>query len=72
MGTAGRIENAQIRVFLAFRSRYDTAFLDTMPYLPKDWPDEPERCEQAGIPSGTAFATKPRLTREMQEREFVA
>lgn len=71
-GTAGRIENAQVGVFLACHSRHGTAFLDRKLYLPRDWTDDPERCEQAGIPKGTAFATKPRLAREMLERAFAA
>lgn len=70
--TAGRIENAQVGVFLACHSRHGTAFLDRKLYLPRDWTDDPERCEQAGIPKGTAFATKPRLAREMLERAFAA
>lgn len=71
-GTAGRIENAQVGVFLAYHSRHGTAFLDRMLYLPQEWTDDPKRCEQAGIPEGTAFATKPQLAREMLERAFAA
>ena len=71
-GTAGRIENAQVGVFLAYASRHGTAFLDRALYLPKDWTDDPDRCEEAGVPEGTAFATKPRLARQMLERAFKA
>jgi SRSO17 transposase len=58
-GTAGRIENAQVGVFLAYASQHGTGFLDRALYLPRDWTDDPERCEEAGVPEGTAFATKP-------------
>ena len=71
-GTAGRIENAQVGVFLAYHSRYGTAFLDRMLYLPQEWTDDPKRCEHAGIPEGTTFATKPQLARQMLERAFMA
>jgi SRSO17 transposase len=71
-GTAGRIENAQVGVFLAYASRHGTAFLDRALYLPKEWTDDPSRCEQAGVPEGTAFATKPRLAKAMLERAFKA
>jgi SRSO17 transposase len=71
-GTAGRIENAQVGVFLAYTSRHGTAFLDRALYLPKEWTDDPKRCEQAGIPGGTDFATKPRLARQLLERAFQA
>src|SRR4051812_7668403 len=71
-GTAGRIENAQVGVFLAYAGRHGTAFLDRALYLPKEWTDDPKRCEEAGIPEGTAFATKPRLARAMLARAFSA
>src|SRR3954466_2720271 len=66
-GTAGRIENAQVGVFLAYAGRHGTAFLDRALYLPEEWTDDPDRCEEAGIPPGTAFATKPRLAKLMLE-----
>src|ERR1700712_2634848 len=64
-GTAGRIENAQVGVFLAYASRHGTAFLDRALYLPEEWTDDPKRCAAAGIPGGTAFATKTELAKEM-------
>ena len=71
-GTAGRIENAQVGVFLAYASRHGVAFLDRALYLPAEWTDDPGRCRAAGIPEGTAFATKPALARAMLERTFAA
>ena len=71
-GTAGRIENAQVGVFLAYASRHGSAFLDRALYLPEEWTDDPDRCAEAGIPEGTTFATKPRLARAMLERAFEA
>jgi SRSO17 transposase len=71
-GTAGRIENAQVGVFLAYAGRHGTAFLDRALYLPKEWTDDPKRCEGAGVPEGIAFATKPRLAKEMLGRAFAA
>jgi len=56
-GTAGRIENAQVGVFLALHTRSGTAFIDRELYLPEAWTDDPGRCKEAGIPSETAFAT---------------
>jgi SRSO17 transposase len=71
-GTAGRIENAQVGVFLAYASRHGTAFLDRALYLPREWTGDPGRCPAAGIPEGTAFATKPGLAKVMLERAFAA
>ena len=71
-GTAGRIENAQVGVFLAYASRHGTALIDRALYLPKEWTDDPDRCQKAGIPEGTAFATKGELARQMLDRAFEA
>jgi SRSO17 transposase len=71
-GTAGRIENAQVGVFLAYASRHGTAFLDRALYLPKEWADDPARCKKAGIPEGTALVTKPQLAKGMLQRAFAA
>src|SRR3954465_14198248 len=71
-GTAGRVENAQVGVFLAYASRHGTAFLDRALYLPEEWTDAPERCEGAGVPETTAFATKPQLAEAMLARAFAA
>jgi SRSO17 transposase len=49
-GTAGRIENCQIGVFLAYASRHGQTLLDRELYLPKEWTDDRDRCRQAGIP----------------------
>ena len=67
-GTAGRIENCQIGVFLAYATRHGRAFLDRELYLPQAWADDPERRREAGVPPGTKFATKLVLARRMIER----
>src|SRR3954451_25426930 len=69
-GTAGRIENAQVGVFLPYASRHGAAFLDRALYLPREWTDDPGRRRAAGIPEGTAFATKPGLAKAMLTRAF--
>src|SRR5262245_3104657 len=71
-GPAGRIENAQVGVFLAYASRHGTAFLDRALYLPEGWTNDPGRCNRAGIPRGTRFATKLRLAKAMLARAFAA
>jgi SRSO17 transposase len=71
-GTAGRIENSQISVFLAYASRSGHTLLDRELYLPAAWTDERERCRRAGIPDDRAFATKPALARQMLERTLTA
>ena len=64
-GTAGRIENAQVGVFLAYASRHGHALIDRRIYLPKSWTDDRGRCEQAGVPDKIAFATRSELADDM-------
>ncbi|GAA4975411.1 hypothetical protein GCM10025331_82450 [Actinoplanes utahensis] len=71
-GTAGRIENCQIGVFLAYRSTRGHALIDRQLYLPAAWTDDRDRCRAAGIPDEVGFATKVQMAREMLERAFAA
>ncbi|GII56033.1 transposase [Planotetraspora thailandica] len=71
-GTAGRIENCQLGVFLAYASPRGRALIDAELYLPKSWLEDQRRCEQAGIPDEVEFATKPMLARQMLARALDA
>ena len=71
-GTAGRTENCQVGVFLAYASRFGHALIDRELYLPRSWTDVPERCRAAGIPEEVEFATKPRQAQEMISRAVAA
>jgi SRSO17 transposase len=71
-GTAGRIENSQIGVFLCYAGHGGSAFIDRELYVPQAWTDERARCEAAGIPGSVEFATKPRIARNMLERALDA
>lgn len=71
-GTAGRIENAQVAVYLTYAAPAGYAFIDRELYLPKAWTDDPQRCAAAGVPDDVAFATKPALARAMIDRALAA
>jgi SRSO17 transposase len=71
-GTAGRVENCQIGVFLGYASAKGRAFLDRELYLPREWADDAERRREAGVPAEVAFSTKPELAKRMLERAFAA
>ncbi len=71
-GTAGKRENCQIGVFLAYASTTGRTFLDRALYLPSVWADDPERRREAGVPKEVTFATKPQLARQMLERALGA
>jgi len=71
-GTAGRVENCQVAVFLSYASRRGHALIDRELYLPRSWTTDKARCAAAGIPEGTVFATKPALARSMIGRALDA
>lgn len=67
-GTAGRVENCQIGVFLGYAGRLGRALLDRALYLPASWTDDRERCQKVGVPAEVRFQTKPELARTMVMR----
>jgi SRSO17 transposase len=71
-GTAGRIENCQIGVFLTYASQGDHTLVDRELYLPKSWTQDPERCRAANVPEEVVFATKPELAARMLWRTLDA
>lgn len=64
-GTAGRIENCQIGVFVAYASRFGQTLIDRRLYLPEAWAKDQARRKAAGIPEETEFLTKPAMARAM-------
>ncbi|HEY0699529.1 MAG TPA: IS701 family transposase [Micromonospora sp.] len=72
-GTAGRIENSQVGVFLAYVTPHGRAMIDRRLYLPETtWCDRPDRLTAAGVPDQVGFATKPALARQMITAAFDA
>jgi SRSO17 transposase len=71
-GTAGRIENCQVGVFLGYVTAKGRALIDRALYLPEDWSHDAGRRAEAGVPGAVAFATKLDLARRMVERAVAA
>jgi SRSO17 transposase len=71
-GTAGRVENCQVGVFLCYATENGAAFLDRSLYLPKEWAADEERRHKTDVPDDVAFATKPQLAQEMLRRALDA
>lgn len=70
-GTVGKIANSQIGVFLAYANRYGAVLLDRELYLHADWEQDPERCQEAGVPKARRKTIpKPTLAKQMLERAF--
>jgi SRSO17 transposase len=70
--TAGKRENCQVGVFLAYATEKGAAFIDRELYLPEEWAEDKERRRRAGVPDEVGFATKPRLATKMLERALEA
>nr|PZN11392.1 MAG: IS701 family transposase [Mycolicibacterium hassiacum] len=64
-GTAGRIENSQVAVYLTYAGARGHALIDGRLYLPKSWTEDPGKLARAGVPDNVEFATKPALALEM-------
>jgi SRSO17 transposase len=64
-GTAGRIENCQVAVFLTYAATSGHTFVDRRLYLPESWTSDPARRDEAGVPDAERFATKPHLAAQM-------
>jgi SRSO17 transposase len=71
-GTAGRIENAQVAVFLTYATARGHAFIDRALYLPRSWAEDLPRRQRAGVPAEIEFATKPALATAMIRRAVEA
>lgn len=69
-GTAGRIENCQVGVFLSYATSQGRALIDRELYIPQDWFKDKLRCKEAGIPDSIEFRKKPELAQEMLQRAF--
>jgi SRSO17 transposase len=71
-GTAGRVENCQVGVFLGYATPKGRALLDRALYLPREWADDAGRRQAAGVPGPVRFATKLALARQMVGRALGA
>ncbi|PKV93362.1 SRSO17 transposase [Amycolatopsis echigonensis] len=71
-GTAGRIENSQMSVFLVYSTPAGHTFIDRELYLPESWAEDQARRDRAGVPAQTLFTTKSRLALAMIARALEA
>lgn len=67
-GTAGRIENSQVAVYLVYTRMHGHAAVDRELYIPRSWTCAPDRCRASGLGEDTVFETRPELARTMIER----
>ncbi|MBL8252288.1 MAG: IS701 family transposase, partial [Candidatus Competibacter sp.] len=71
-GTAGRIENSQVGVFLAYASCWGQGLIDRALFLPEEWSLDRARCREAGIEETVAHQPKTELARALLLRALAA
>lgn len=71
-GTAGRVENTQVGVYLVYAATGSHTFIERALYLPKSWTGDEQRLRQAGVPEQVGFATKPALAQSIIVRALDA
>src|SRR4051812_15889314 len=64
-GTLGRTDNCQVAVFANYPSIGGPPLMDRRLFLPEEWAGARARREEAGVPAGVVFRTKPELALEM-------
>lgn len=64
-GTLGRVDNCQVGVFANYCSSKGHTLIDRRIFLPEEWAEDGDRREEAGVPEGVVFRTKPELGLEM-------
>lgn len=69
-GTAGRIENCQIGVFMNYAVNGKFCCIDRKLYIPRQWIEDKSRCEKAGIPDEYKFRTKTQMALEMIKHAY--
>ncbi len=60
-GTLGKVGNCQVTVNCHYAERTIAWPVATRLYLPRPWADDPARRQQAQVPKGVAFQTKPEI-----------
>jgi len=69
-GNVGKVANCQVAVFASLSNGDYSSLIDARLYLPEDWCNDPERCDEAGIPEDErTFRTKAQLAWEIIEHQ---
>ena len=71
-GTAGKVTNCQVGVFLAYASPKGRALIDRELYLPRSWTADQDRLASAKVPGKRGFKTKRQLLQAIIERAIAA
>jgi SRSO17 transposase len=67
-GQLGKTDNCQVAVSLSLASETGSLPIKWQLYLPKEWTDDPKRCQAVGVPDEVRFATKPEIAlRQLRE-----
>lgn len=58
-GTTGQVQNCQVGVFVSYVSSRGSTPIDRELYVPFDWCEDQQRCQDGDIPTPACFQTRP-------------
>jgi len=67
-GAVGKQENCTVTVHLSFARDDFHCLIDGELYLPEDWAQDRERCDEAGIPADMTYRPKWQIALELYDR----
>jgi SRSO17 transposase len=67
-GTLGKVGNCQIAVPCGYRDPQATGPVAVRLYLPQTWAYDPERRQQARVPTGISFQTQPEIALQLLDQ----
>lgn len=67
-GVLGKQDNCQVAVSVSLASALGSLPVSWQLYLPKDWAEDAERRDKAGVPQAIGFATKPQIALQHLKR----
>lgn len=67
-GRAGKVENCQVGVFLAYSCRHGHVGIDRRLFLPRDWADDPVRRNACHVPTGITYQEHWQIALDLIDR----
>lgn len=67
-GSQGKIANCQVTVNCHYAERTIAWPVGTRLYLPKEWTDDPKRCEDVYVPNDVVFQTKAKIALDLLDQ----
>lgn len=67
-GRLGKVDNAQVAIYMGYVSAKEHALVDMRLYMPKEWTKDKKRREKAGVPKDVRYRTRHQSCFEMLDK----